>query len=213
MPAPAQLHPCPGLDILTDQTVWRGRFPLQVVRFRHRRFDGSPSRIHTWELWRRGRAAALLPYDPVADAVVLIEQFRLPALAAGVDPVMIEVPAGLCDPGERPEQTVLREAEEEIGLVPDRIERIGDFVLSPGACDERVAVFAGRIAAPPADAEGLAGHAGLATEGEDIRLRVWPAARAIETAFAGGITNAVTAIALFWLAASRARLREDWAMP
>jgi len=50
-----------------------------VVKFRHRRFDGTMSGIRTWEVWRRGRASALLPYNPIADAVVLIEQFRFPA--------------------------------------------------------------------------------------------------------------------------------------
>ena len=49
---------------------------------------------------RRGRAAALLPYDPVKDCVVLIEQYRIPALAAGLDPVLAELPAGLCEEDE-----------------------------------------------------------------------------------------------------------------
>ena len=73
----------PDVRIEADQRVWDGRFPLDVVRFRHRRYDGTMSGPRTWELWRRGRAAAVLPYDPIRDAVVLIEQFRLPALAAG----------------------------------------------------------------------------------------------------------------------------------
>ena len=97
-----------------NRRVWDGRFPLDVVRFRHRRFDGAMSGVKTWELWRRGRAAAVLPYDPRADAVVLIEQFRLPALAAGLDPVLVEIPAGLCDDGETPETTARRETLEEM---------------------------------------------------------------------------------------------------
>ena len=111
MTGPSPLPADPNVAIETDETVWDGRFALQRIKFRQRRFDGQMSGLRTWELWRRGRAAALLPYDPAADAVVLIEQFRLPALAAGVDPVMVEVPAGLCDPGEEPATTVVREAE------------------------------------------------------------------------------------------------------
>ena len=99
----------PDVEVDSEQRVWNGRFPLDVIRFRHRRFDGAISGVKTWEVWRRGRAAALLPYDPVADAVVLIEQFRLPALAAGLDPVLVELPAGLCDDGETPEATARRE--------------------------------------------------------------------------------------------------------
>ena len=82
---PLSLPEHPDVLIEADDRVWDGRFPLDRIRFRHRRFDGAFSSPRIWEIWRRGRAAAMLPYDPVADAVVLIEQFRLPALAAGLD--------------------------------------------------------------------------------------------------------------------------------
>ena len=57
MPVPAPLPPHPDTAIESDETVWHGRFPLQRIRFRHRRFDGHMSGLRTWELWRRGRAA------------------------------------------------------------------------------------------------------------------------------------------------------------
>src|SRR3712207_6285327 len=122
----------PGLTVLEDEVVWGGRFPLQRVRFRYTRFDGTPSPELTWELWRRGSGCAVLPYDPVRDAVALIEQFRLPALAAGLPPVSAECPAGLVERGEDPEETALREVEEEAGLRPERLERIGRFILMQG---------------------------------------------------------------------------------
>ena len=200
----------PDLPICSERRVWDGRFPLDVVRFRHRRFDGALSGPRTWELWRRGRAAALLPYDPARDAVVLIEQFRLPAFAAGIDPVLVELPAGLADPGEDAATTLTREAAEETGLVPDRLTRIGEVLLSPGGSDELCAVFAGRVAAPDPAADGLLGHAGLAAEDEDIRVRLWPAEAAIEAALAGRFANALTMLALLWLAARRPMLQAEW---
>jgi ADP-ribose pyrophosphatase len=207
---PPSLPPHPGVEVVELARVWDGRFPLDRVRFRQRRFDGTMSGERVWELWRRGRAAALLPYDPAADSVVLIEQFRLPALAAGIEPVMVELPAGLCDPGEDPETTVLRETREEMGLAPDRLERIGDFLLTPGGADELTALYAGRVAAPAPGPDGYCGTAGLASEHEDIRARVWPATQAIEAALDGAFANSVTAIALFWLAARRDWLRRHW---
>ena len=210
MPVPAPLPPHPDVEVESDETVWQGRFPLQRIRFRNRRFDGRMSGPRVWELWRRGRAAALLPYDPGADVVVLIEQFRLPALAAGVDPVLVEVPAGLCDPGESPETTLLREADEEMGVAPRRLARIGDFLLTAGGSDEHVALFAGEVTAPEAGPGGLVGAAGLAAEEEDIRIRVWPAEVAIAAAVAGRFTNSVTAIALLWLGLRREQLRREW---
>ena len=213
----AEKHPPlpshPDVEVEHNERVWNGRFPLEIVRFRHRRFDGGFSGTRTWELWRRGRAAAMLPYDPEADLVVLMEQFRLPALAAGIAPVMLEIPAGLCDAGEHPETTLMREAHEEIGLEPDRLERIGDFMLTPGGADEYVALFAGRVAAPRAAADGTAGTGGLASENEDIRVLVLPAEKAIEQVLTGDVPNAVTALGLLWLASRRDWLRRHWARP
>lgn len=206
--SPLPFHP--DVQIESDERVWSGRFALDVVRFRHRRFDGRFSRVRTWELWRRGRAAAVLPYDPVADAVVLIEQFRLPALAAGVDPVMVEVPAGLCDGRETPEATVRREVKEEMGLEAGLLHPIGTFVLTPGGCDEACSLFAGSVSVPEAGPDGIAGHAGMADEDEDIRVRVWNADEAIRAALDGKFQNSVTMIALLWLNGRRQFLREIW---
>jgi ADP-ribose pyrophosphatase len=200
----------PDVEIVSNRRVWSGRFALDVVTFRHRRFDHTMSGERTWELFRRGRAAALLPYDPWQDSVVLIEQFRLPALAGGFDPVMVEIPAGLCDGDEDPQATVRRETVEEMKLEADLLEPIGDFMLTPGGCDERCTMFAGRVRAPASGPDGLAGNGGLASEHEDIRVRVWPAARAIDCAVQGSFANSVTAIALLWLAARRDALRAQW---
>ncbi len=203
----------PGSTVDSEETVWNGRFPLQVVQFRHRRFDGTPrprAGGNCGAAAPRGSDAAL---RPDRGHVVLIEQFRLPALAAGLDPVMVELPAGLCDPGETPEQTIAREMREEIGLATSRTHLIGRFVLTPGGSDECCHLFVGCVTAPPADANGLAGIAGLAAEQEDIRARVDPAARAIEAALAGAYANSVTAIALLWLAARRDGLRRQWTNP
>jgi ADP-ribose pyrophosphatase len=204
------LPPHPDVRIESDDTVWSGRFPLHLVRFRNRRFDGTWSELRTWELWKRGPAAAVLPYDPEQDTLVLMEQFRLPALAAGVDPVMLEIPAGLCDAGEDPAATARRETREEIDLEIKALERVGAFMLSPGALDERCTLFVGHVEAPPGDAQGVIGSGGLASESEDIRVRRVPASDAIARALAGEATNAITSIALLWLASRRDWLRERW---
>jgi ADP-ribose pyrophosphatase len=199
----------PGLQVTQEQRVWNGRFPLDVIRFRLRRFDGTQSGQRTWELWRRGRAAAALPYDPVADAVVLIEQFRLPALAAGIDPVLVELPAGLADANETAETTVRRETQEETGLQVGRLETVGEFLLTAGGSDELCAVYIAELRLP-AGAKGIIAHGGLASESEDIRVRVWPAEEAIAAAMVGRIANSIAAIGLLWFAAQRPRLRADW---
>lgn len=201
----------PDVQIVSNETAWTGRFSVELVKFRQRRFDGTMSGVRSWELLCRGRAAAVLPYDPVTDQVALIEQFRLPALVAGLEPVMVEIPAGLCDGAEDPAATAAREAKEETGLPVDLLEHIGDFLLTPGASDERCTMFAGRIRAPEAGPDGTVGQGGLAAEQEDIRVRLHPAVDAIEAAAAGRYANSVTAIALLWFAVKRDWLRARWA--
>jgi ADP-ribose pyrophosphatase len=200
----------PDVVIESTTTVWNGRFPLQLVRFRHRRFDGTMSEPRDWELWRRGRAAALLPFDPVSDQIVLVQQFRLPVFAAGLDPFTMEIPAGMLDGKEDADVAARRETLEEAGVAIKRMERIGEFVLSAGGNDETVTLFVGEMTAPAGASGVIAGPGGLADEGEDIRLHLWPADKAIAAALSGQVSNSVAALALLWLAARRDWLRAQW---
>jgi ADP-ribose pyrophosphatase len=197
----------PGLDVLADEVVWNGRFPLQRVRFTYTRFDGSKSGELTWELWRRFAGVAILPYDPVADVVALIEQFRLPALAAGLDPIMIECPAGLREPGEAPEDVARRETREETALEPDRFELICRTMLMQGGCDETMHYYAARVRLPDALSGGT--H-GLVEEHEDTRVLIIPAAEAFAMLDDNRIMNTTAMVCLWWLRHHRARLRQDW---
>jgi ADP-ribose pyrophosphatase len=210
---PPPIPPHPDAIIVSQQRAWSGRFAVDLIRFSHRRFDSSMSEPRTWELWRRGRAVALVPYDPVSDSVVLIEQFRLPALAAGIDPVLVELPAGLIEDGEAPETALHRELHEEMRMSADRLRRIGAYLLSAGSSDELLDLYVGRVRAPETGPDGIVGHAGAEAEGEDIRTRVWPADKAIALALDGATPNSVTAVGLLWLALNRDSLRKQWSDP
>ena len=74
-----------------------------------------------------------------------------------------------------PEATARREMMEEMRLSVGALLRIGSFLLTPGGADEVCELYAGRVQAPEADGDGIAGHAGMVDEHEDIRVRVWPA--------------------------------------
>jgi ADP-ribose pyrophosphatase len=147
----------------------------------------------------------VLPYDPQRDCVVLIEQFRVGALDKSANPWLLELVAGLIDKDEVPEEVARREALEEANLPLTSLWPITQYYPSPGGSDERVHLFIGRC-----DSAGAGGVYGLAEEGEDIRVHVWPLEDALAALKEGRIDNAASIIALQWLALNRAEVRGLW---
>lgn len=193
------------VEILDYETVWSGYFRVDRYQLRHRLFAGGWGAPVVREVFTRGHAAALLPYDPVRDTVVLIEQFRIGALAAAVDPWLVEIVAGEVENGETTEDVVRREVLEEAGCSVDRIVPIVDAFTTPGGSSERVAIYCGRV-----DSSGVGGVHGVADEGEDIRVSVDSLDNALARIERGGITNLIAVTALQWLALHREGLRREW---
>lgn len=193
------------VDIIEKTTVYQGYFRIDRYRLRHRLHAGGWSGEMTREVFERGHAAALLPYDPALDSVVLIEQFRIGAYAAGRDPWLTEVVAGIIEPGESPEDVVRREAVEEAGCEVTELVRVCEFLVSPGGTSECITLFCGRV-----DASRAGGIHGEAEEHEDIRVTAVPFAEAKARLEAGRIDNATALIALQWLVINREALRARW---
>lgn len=111
------------VEIIARETRYRGFFSLDVYRFRHRLFNGEMSGEVKREIFERGHAAVLLPFDPERDEVVLVEQIRIAAYDTSVTPWLLEMVAGMIEEGETIEAVARREAMEEAGLTvgaPDR---------------------------------------------------------------------------------------------
>lgn len=101
------------VEIIARETLYRGFFSLDLYRFRHRLFNGEMSGEVRREIFERGHAAVLLPYDPVRDEVVLIEQIRIAAWDTSKTPWLLEMIAGMIEEGESVEDVARREAVEE----------------------------------------------------------------------------------------------------
>ena len=193
------------VEIFETKTLWKGFFRVDRLRLRHRLFSGGWGHEITREVFERGHAAALLPYDPVRDEVVLIEQFRAGALTAGAEPWLVEIVAGIIEEGETAEEVVRRETVEEAGCEVTDVVPVMDVFTTPGGSSERIAIFVGRV-----DAQGVGGIHGLADEGEDIRVFTESLDAALRRMADGGITNIIAVAALQWLALNRGNLRRDW---
>lgn len=187
------------------ETAFQGFFQIRRYRFRHTLFAGGWSGEIVRELFERGHAAAVMPYDPWRDTVVMIEQFRVGALHLAEGPWLKEFVAGMIEPGETSEAVVLREAEEEAGCVIDLLEPICDYLVSPGGTSEMISLYCGRT-----DSASLGGLHGIEEENEDIRASVVAADDAFAMMGDGVFKAATPIIALQWLQRHRDRLRREW---
>jgi ADP-ribose pyrophosphatase len=193
------------VEIIARETLYRGFFSIELYRFRHRLFNGEMSGEVRREIFERGHAAVLLPYDPVRDEVVLIEQIRIPAYETSQTPWLLEMIAGMIEAGESAEEVARREAMEEAGLEVGRTKPVLSYLASPGGTSERSSIFVGEV-----DASSAEGVHGLADENEDIRVHVVSREEAYQMVEEGVIDNAASVIALQWLQLHYEKLRKEW---
>ena len=192
-------------EILKKKTLFQGYFRIDRYTLQHDLFAGGTSEQIIREVFERGHAAAVLPYDPIRDEVVLIEQFRIGAMDATSNPWLIEVVAGIIEEGESEESVCLRESEEEAGCKITALEFISRYYASPGGTTETCALYCGQV-----DSEKAGGVFGLANEGEDIKASVVPADQAFAWIGQGTINSAAAIISLQWLQLNKEQLRQQW---
>ncbi|WP_061707192.1 ADP-ribose diphosphatase [Pseudenterobacter timonensis] len=193
------------VEIIARETLYSGFFSLELYRFRHRLFNGEMSGEVRREIFERGHAAVLLPYDPERDEVVLVEQIRIASYETSSTPWLLEMVAGMIEEGETPEEVARREAQEEAGLTVGRTRPVLSFLASPGGTSERSSILVGEV-----DATTAEGIHGLADENEDIRVHVVSRELAYQWVEEGKIDNAASVIALQWLQLHYQKLRDEW---
>ncbi|AJB83389.1 TPA: ADP-ribose diphosphatase [Enterobacter hormaechei] len=193
------------VEIIARETLYSGFFSMELYRFRHRLFNGEMSGEIKREIFERGHAAVLLPYDPVRDEVVLVEQVRIAAYDTSETPWLLEMVAGMIEEGESVEDVARREALEEAGLVVGRTKPVLSYLASPGGTTERSSIMVGEV-----DATTAEGIHGLADENEDIRVHVVSRELAYQWVEEGKIDNAASVIALQWLQLHYQTLRHEW---
>lgn len=193
------------LKVLSKDRAYDGFFKIDCYRFSHRLFKGGWSAELERELFVRGDATCVLPYDADTDQVVLLEQFRVGALGHDQSPWLLELVAGINDEGETPETVARREGAEEAGIALGELKPICQYLVSPGGTNEKIHLYCGQV-----DASTAHGVHGLDHEGEDIKVHVVSASQAFEYVSSGKINNAASIIALQWLQLNHDILRAAW---
>ncbi|EJM7149945.1 ADP-ribose diphosphatase [Vibrio parahaemolyticus] len=192
------------VEIISKESVFEGFFKMVKYRFKHKLFAGGWSDVVEREMFERGHAAAMLPYDPKTDQVVIIEQIRIGALEHE-HPWQLEIVAGMIDRAESAEEVIRREAEEEAGITVGRVASVTSYYPSSGGCSEKLDVFVGEV-----DASKAHGIHGLDYEDEDIRVHVLSREQAYQWVKDGIFENGASIIALQWLQLNHQELRSQW---
>lgn len=192
-------------NIEKEERVYDGHFKIDKLVVRHELFEGGQSEALLRERVTRQNSVAVLPYDPVRDEVVLVEQFRVGSLQKEGDPWLIEAIAGLVEDDESFEEVAYREAIEEANCELEEIKYISSFYPSPGGLAELSHVYIGRT-----DTSNVGGVHGEKKEGEDIRVHVVSGDKAIQMLRDGKVDSAIAMIALFYFKDLRDQLKKDW---
>src|SRR2546427_11151262 len=116
--------------ILDSREVFRGRvFDVTVDTIR----EGAATYVR--EVVHHPGSAVIVPVFEDG-MVALVRQYRHPAVR-----YLLEAPAGTLKRGEAPEVGAARELQEEVGYVAGRLEKLSEFFVSPGFCEEKMWVY------------------------------------------------------------------------
>jgi ADP-ribose pyrophosphatase len=179
-------------------------FAVEEYDLQFRRFDGGMSPVITRAAFISCDAVTVLPYDPLRDRVLVVEQFRAGPFARGdLQPWSLEAIAGRIDAGETPEDAARREAGEEAGLVLHDLWPVAQYYPSPGVKTEFIYSYVAPCDLP--DDAGIV--SGIASEAEDIRGHVLGLDRLIGMIGTGEVANAPLILTVLWLARERDRRR------
>lgn len=185
------------------EILYHGFYRMDKLTVTHQQFNGGKLTIQR-ELMDRHDAVCVLLADLKAEKFILIEQFRVGALAEE-NPWLIELVAGLIDKDETPEDVARREAMEEAGVDLKRLHFITRYLPSAGGSNERIYLYVAE-----ADSQAASGVHGLDEEGEDIRVHTVPFAQAYQWVEDSVINNAAAIIALQWFRLNQETLQTQW---
>lgn len=198
------------LQILSAEETYADYFAVETMQLRQRRHRGDWSAPLRRAVFVSGDATVVLPWDPLRDRVMLIDQFRAaPAARGDAQPWLYETVAGRVDAGETPAEAALREAREETGLEIRRLFAAPHNYPSPGALAEYLYLFVGIADLP----DQAAGFGGLESEDEDIRSHLMARSDLTRMALAGEIRNGPLLTLALWLELGHARLRRELSCP
>ena len=192
-------------EIIEKEILYSGFFRMEKYRLKHTMYAGGWSPEISRELFVRGSCVAVLLYDPHADKIILIEQFRAGAIVQPDRAWLVEIVAGAIEEGETATEVAYRESLEEAGCEIQELLVINEFYTTPGGASERITLFCGKV-----DSTHIGGIHGLDHEDEDILVRAVDFDEAYQMLESNEIESAIPIIAIQWLALNKQKLKNKW---
>ncbi len=164
---------------ISSEIIYQGRL-LDIRRDVVRLPNGNTS---TREWIKHPGAVCMIPLL-TDNKIALIRQYRYP-----VQKEMVELPAGKLDENEKPEVCAMRELEEEIGYVSQKLTFLTQIHPAIGFADEMMWLYL---------AENLIKT--VSNQDEDEFLEIMPTSleKALKMVWHGEITDAKTIIGILW---------------
>lgn len=156
------------------------------------------------DILRVGEVVGVLAHDPQAGCFVFIRQFRLGAQLATGAGELVEIAAGLIDPGEGADAAARRECVEEIGVAPRALLPIARFLPTPGVTDEYATIYLGLV--DSSLVPDVAGEPGETELTRPFLVLVEDALASLAAPSPAPFVNGFVLIALQWFALNRARV-------
>jgi ADP-ribose pyrophosphatase len=155
------------MKVTSKKIEWEGTFLRSVlITYSQPGGTGETEKVRQWEAVERVGCDCIVGLVPFTEdgAVILIRQFRPP-----LNCFVVELPAGLCEAGEQPEDAARRELTEETGYAAGQLHFLAEGPLSSGMSSEVLTVYL---------ATGLSyAGIGLRDETEDIEVLKVPLAK------------------------------------
>lgn len=194
------------VKILSEENCYSGFLQIKQFKIQCRLYEGGWSKIFARELLQRTPGVGVLLYDPSLDKILMVEQFRIGCLLDQQNgPWALELIAGLIEESESSQDVAKREAQEEAGININELIPICEYYNSPGGSSEKLSIFCALIDLSTVE-EGIYG---LESESENIRSVIIDRAKAETAVKNGEINNAMSIIAIQWLALNLNELKKS----
>lgn len=193
------------VEILKKEKLFSRFFNVSLVTFKHKLFAGGWSEPVKREIFERGDAVVVLPYDPVRDEIVLIEQVRIGAILNADHPWTFELVGGMVEENQTIESVAKRETLEETGLIAQALWPMQSYLSSCGGTSERIYLFLAEV-----DSTKTQAICGVEYENEDIKVHVFSRQEVMDWLNQGKIENASALIGLHWLQQNLDKVKQNW---